>query len=65
MAAVAKRVDDKRVLRLIRGFLTAGVFIDGLLEASLQGTPQGGPLSPLLSNLVLDEVDRELEHDRS
>src|ERR1700722_5430607 len=60
MASVAKRVDDKRVLRLIRGFLTAGVFIDGLLEASLQGTPQGGPLSPLLSNLVLDEVDREL-----
>ena len=60
MAAVAKRVDDKRVLRLIRGFLTAGVLIDGLLEASLQGTPQGGPLSPLLSNLVLDELDREL-----
>ena len=60
MAAVAKRVDDKRVLRLIREFLTAGVLIDGLLEASLQGTPQGGPLSPLLSNLVLDELDREL-----
>jgi len=61
MASVAERVDDKRVLRLIRGFLTAGVLIDGLLEASLQGTPQGGPLSPLLSNLVLDELDRELE----
>jgi RNA-directed DNA polymerase len=61
MAAVAERVDDRRVLRLIRGFLTAGVLIDGLLEASLEGTPQGGPISPLLSNLVLDELDRELE----
>jgi RNA-directed DNA polymerase len=61
MASVAERVEDRRVLRLIRGFLTAGVLIDGLLEASLEGTPQGGPLSPLLSNLVLDELDRELE----
>jgi RNA-directed DNA polymerase len=61
MAAVAERVEDRRVLRLIRGFLTAGVLIDGLLEASSEGTPQGGPLSPLLSNLVLDELDRELE----
>ncbi len=61
MAAVAERVDDRRVLRLIRGFLTAGVLFDGLLEASLEGTPQGGPISPLLSNLVLDELDRELE----
>jgi RNA-directed DNA polymerase len=61
MASVAERVEDRRVLRLIRGFLTAGVLVDGLLEASREGTPQGGPLSPLLSNLVLDELDRELE----
>ena len=61
MAAVAARVSDRRVLRLIRNFLTAGVLCDGLVEASLEGTPQGGPLSPLLSNLVLDELDRELE----
>jgi RNA-directed DNA polymerase len=61
MAAVAARVSDRRVLRLIRGALTAGVLCDGLVEASPEGTPQGGPLSPLLSNLVLDELDRELE----
>jgi len=61
MAAVAARVSDRRVLRLIRKFLTAGVLLGGLLEASREGTPQGGPLSPLLSNLVLDELDRELE----
>jgi RNA-directed DNA polymerase len=61
MAAVAARVPDRRVLRLIRGFLTAGVLHGGLFEASHEGTPQGGPLSPLLSNLVLDELDRELE----
>jgi RNA-directed DNA polymerase len=61
MAAVAARVSDWRVLRVIRGFLTAGVLCNGLVEASLEGTPQGGPLSPLLSNLVLDELDRELE----
>jgi len=61
MAAVAARVADRRVLRLIRGYLTAGVLEGGLFEASREGTPQGGPLSPLLSNLVLDELDRELE----
>jgi RNA-directed DNA polymerase len=61
MAAVAARVSDRRVRRLIRGFLTAGVLCDGLVEASPEGTPQGGPLSPRLSNLVLDELDRELE----
>jgi RNA-directed DNA polymerase len=61
MAAVSTRVSDRRVLRLIRSFLTVGVLHDGLFEASHEGTPQGGPLSPLLSNLVLDELDRELE----
>jgi RNA-directed DNA polymerase len=61
MAQVAKRVADKRVLTLLRAFLTAGAFDDGRYEDSRQGTPQGGPLSPLLSNLVLDELDRELE----
>ncbi len=61
MAAVAARVADRRLLRLIRSFLTAGVLDSGLFEASREGTPQGGPLSPLLSNLVLDELDRELE----
>src|ERR1700674_495447 len=58
---VAKRVADKRVLKLIRGFLTAGVLMDGLVGPTDEGTPQGGPLSPLLSNLMLDVLDRELE----
>jgi len=61
MAAVARRVADKRVLRLIRAFLTVGVMENGLVGPVDEGTPQGGPLSPLLSNLVLDELDRELE----
>ena len=61
MGQVAKRVADKRLLKLIRAFLNAGVMENGLVSPTEEGTPQGGPLSPLLSNLVLDELDRELE----
>jgi RNA-directed DNA polymerase len=60
MGQIAKRVEDKRLLKLIRAFLNAGVMENGLVSPSVEGTPQGGPLSPLLSNLVLDELDREL-----
>src|SRR3974390_2448770 len=62
MGQIAKRVEDKRLLKLIRAFLNAGVMENGLVSPSVEGTPQGGPLSPLLSNLVLDELDRELEN---
>jgi RNA-directed DNA polymerase len=61
MAAIARRVNDKRMLRLIRAFLESGVMENGLVSPVEEGTPQGGPLFPLLSNLVLDEFDRELE----
>jgi RNA-directed DNA polymerase len=61
MGQIAKRVEDKRLLKIIRAFLNAGVMENGLVSPSVEGTPQGGPLSPLLSNLVLDELDRELE----
>jgi RNA-directed DNA polymerase len=61
MGQIAKRVQDKRLLKLIRAFLNAGVMANGLVSPSVEGTPQGGPLSPLLSNVVLDELDRELE----
>src|SRR5450755_2756439 len=61
MARIAERISDKRMLKLIRAFLSAGVMEDGLVSAVEEGTPQGGPLSPLISNLVLDELDRELE----
>src|SRR6266404_1395731 len=61
MGLIAKRVADKRLLKLIRGFLTAGVLEGGLVSATEEGVPQGGPLSPLLSNLMLDVLDKELE----
>src|ERR1700724_1246979 len=61
MARVAGRVTDKRVLKLIRAFLKSGVMEDGLISPVDEGTPQGGPLSPLLSNLVLDDLDTELD----
>lgn len=61
LARLAERIDDKALLKLIRTFLTSGVLENGLVEATHEGTPQGGPLSPLLSNIVLDELDRELE----
>jgi RNA-directed DNA polymerase len=61
MPKIAERVSDKRLLKLIRAFLKAGVLENGLVSPVDEGTPQGGPLSPLLSNIVLDEFDRELE----
>jgi group II intron reverse transcriptase/maturase len=60
MARVARKVTDKRVLTLIRAYLNAGVMVDGKLESSWEGTPQGGPLSPLLANILLDDLDKEL-----
>jgi RNA-directed DNA polymerase len=61
MSRVNKRVKDKRLLKLIRAFLNAGVMEDGLTGPTVEGVPQGGPLSPLLSNLMLDDLDRELQ----
>lgn len=61
MARVARQVSDVRVLRLIRRFLEAGMMSEGLVEPRRQGTPQGGPLSPLLSNILLNDLDQELQ----
>ena len=61
MSRLAERISDKRMLKLIGGFLRAGVLEGGVVSPSEEGTPQGGPLSPLLSNIVLDELDKELE----
>ncbi|MFP4055188.1 MAG: group II intron reverse transcriptase/maturase [Phycisphaerae bacterium] len=61
MARLARRVSDKRLLKLIRAYLRTGVMEHGLVSGSAEGTPQGGPLSPLLSNIVLDDLDKELE----
>ncbi len=61
MGRLAKRIEDKRMLRLIRRYLEAGMMADGVVIERHEGTPQGGPLSPLLANVLLDEVDRELE----
>lgn len=61
MARVGRRVKDGRVLRLIRSYLESGIMLGGLVEQRVEGTPQGGPLSPLLSNILLDDLDKELE----
>jgi RNA-directed DNA polymerase len=61
MSRLARRIEDKRILRLIRRYLQAGMMEAGLVSARVEGTPQGGPLSPLLSNILLDELDKELE----
>jgi RNA-directed DNA polymerase len=60
MARVARKVKDKRVLKLIRGYLNAGVMENGVTKETVEGTPQGGPLSPLLANILLDDLDQEL-----
>jgi RNA-directed DNA polymerase len=61
MSRVARKVKDKRILRLIRRYLQAGILEEGLVTQRTEGTPQGGPLSPLLSNILLDDLDKELE----
>ncbi len=62
MSRIARKIKDKRMLRLIRSYLQAGIMTGGLITQPVKGTPQGGPLSPLLSNILLDDLDKELEH---
>ena len=62
MYKLSKDISDKRVLKLIRRYLQSGIMINGVVVANEEGTPQGGPLSPLLSNIMLDELDKELEN---
>jgi RNA-directed DNA polymerase len=61
MARIARRVKDQRILKLIRRYMESGIMLGGLVEQRTEGTPQGGPLSPLLSNILLDDLDKELE----
>ena len=61
MARVGRKIDDRRVLGLIRRYLQSGIMVGGLVEQRVEGTPQGGPISPLLSNILLDDLDKELE----
>ena len=61
MDRLAKRIGDKRILTLVRRYLQAGIMAGGVVLDRLEGTPQGSPLSPLLANVLLDEVDKELE----
>lgn len=61
MRTLGKGIEDKPLLKLVRNYLKSGIMINGIVTTSELGTPQGGPLSPLLSNIVLDELDKELE----
>ena len=61
ISKLSKEIDDKRVLSLIRKYLKSGIMLNGIVVSNEIGTPQGGPLSPLLSNIMLDEIDKELE----
>ena len=62
MGKLAQRIDDRRVLQLVGLYLDAGIMAEGVISPRTEGTPQGGPLSPLLSNILLTDLDRELEH---